>query len=185
MKPVIVAGIILALVLFSRTSVVPSVEAASAVEATPAAAGTVVWALGDGADGSKRSRRLAAFVARRRPDRFLTSAMSMSAARPPSSGATTLRSMAPRVTHGYRHRPITSSPTATAATSRTGARCVVRGRHHAIAPKWTGPAGRCSPTPPSTTPTRRRGGCLGGWPITRAAAAWRSLTARVTRWPTA
>ena len=71
MKPVIVAGLVLALVLFSRTSVAPSVEAASAVDPTPAAAGTVVWALGDGADGSKRSRRLAAFVARRRPDRFL------------------------------------------------------------------------------------------------------------------
>lgn len=36
-----------------------------------AAAGTVVWAVGDGADGSPAGRRLARYVRRRRPARFL------------------------------------------------------------------------------------------------------------------
>jgi hypothetical protein len=48
---------------------VPRVDGASAADATSSAAATVVWALGDGADGSKPSRRLARFVTRRRPDR--------------------------------------------------------------------------------------------------------------------
>jgi hypothetical protein len=36
----------------------------------PAAPRTVVWAIGDGADGSAAARRLARYVARRQPDRF-------------------------------------------------------------------------------------------------------------------
>lgn len=60
----IAAGLVLTLLL------VPRADDAAAAEATAAAAATVVWALGDGADGSKRSRRLARFVRRRQPDRF-------------------------------------------------------------------------------------------------------------------
>ena len=45
-------------------------ESAKAVEGAAFRASTVVWALGDGADGSRPARRLARFVARRRPDRF-------------------------------------------------------------------------------------------------------------------
>jgi hypothetical protein len=39
--------------------------------AAAGAAGTVVWAVGDGADGSPAGRRLARYVARQRPARFL------------------------------------------------------------------------------------------------------------------
>lgn len=45
-------------------------ETAQAAEGAASRASTVVWALGDGADGSRPARRLARFVARRRPHRF-------------------------------------------------------------------------------------------------------------------
>jgi acid phosphatase type 7 len=65
------AGGVLALALLVAAALLAS--GGDEREAGPGAgrAGTVVWAVGDGADGSADGRRLARYVAARRPDRFI------------------------------------------------------------------------------------------------------------------